>query len=254
MRDFEDAKDKVMMGSERRSMVMSEHERALTAYHEAGHAIVMLKAKGHDPLHKVTIIPRGRALGVTMFLPERDAYSKSYTELKAMIASLFGGRVAEELAFGKDFITTGASDDLKKATGLARRMVTEFGYSEKLGPLRYADNEEEVFLGHSVAQRKNVSDATAKMIDEETRLFVDEGETTARDILVKHLDGLHRLALGLMEYETLSRENVDALLEGRPVKIASPPPKPEKAPESAPPAADQKGGRSTFPTTKTRPA
>jgi cell division protease FtsH len=253
MRDFEDAKDKVMMGSERRSMVMSEHEKALTAYHEAGHAIVMLKAKGHDPLHKVTIIPRGRALGVTMFLPERDAYSKSFTELKAMISSLFGGRVAEELAFGKDFITTGASDDLKKATGLARRMVTEFGYSEKLGPLRYADNEEEVFLGHSVAQRKNVSDATAAMIDAETRVFVEEGETTARAILETHIDGLHRLAVGLMEYETLSRENCEALMRGEKIIISSPPlVEPEAAPKSDKPA-DQ-GGRSTFPSTKPRPA
>ncbi|MGY9056985.1 MAG: ATP-dependent zinc metalloprotease FtsH, partial [Alphaproteobacteria bacterium] len=252
MRDFEDAKDKVMMGAERRSMVMSEHEKALTAYHEAGHAIVMLKVKGHDPLHKVTIIPRGRALGVTMFLPERDSYSKSFTELKAMISSLFGGRVAEELAFGKDFITTGASDDLKKATGLARRMVTEFGYSEKLGPLRYADNEEEVFLGHSVAQRKNVSDATAALIDKETRVFVEEGEATARMILETHLDGLHRLALGLMEYETLSRENCEALMRGDTIKIAAPPPQAEAAPKTDKPA-DQ-GGRSTFPSTKPRPA
>ena len=255
MRDFEDAKDKVMMGSERRSMVMSEHERALTAYHEAGHAIVMLNAKGHDPLHKVTIIPRGRALGVTMFLPERDAYSKSLIELKALVASLFGGRLAEELVFGQDFVTTGASDDLKKATGLARRMVTEFGYSEKLGPLRYADNEEEVFLGHSVAQRKNVSDATAALIDSETRAFVEEGEAKARQILLDNMDGLHRLAVGLMEYETLSRENVEALMRGESIKIASPPPSPEPKPEAKPDKpADQPGSRSTFPSTKPRPA
>ena len=255
MRDFEDAKDKVMMGSERRSMVMAEHERTLTAYHEAGHAIVMLKAKGHEPLHKVTIIPRGRALGVTMFLPERDAYSKSLTELKALIASLFGGRLAEELVFGKDFVTTGASDDLKKATGLARRMVTEFGYSDKLGPLRYADNEEEVFLGHSVAQRKNVSDATAALIDSETRAFVEEGEAVARQILLDNMDGLHRLAVGLMEYETLSRENVEALMRGESVKIANPRPDPEPEPEAKPDKpADQSGGRSTFPSTKPRPA
>jgi len=253
MRDFEDAKDKVMMGSERRSMVMAEHERALTAYHEAGHAIVMLKVKGHDPLHKVTIIPRGRALGVTMFLPERDAYSKSMTELKSLIASLFGGRVAEELIFGKDSITTGASDDIKKATGLARRMVTEFGYSEKLGPLRFADNEEEVFLGHSVAQRKNMSDATAALIDEETRRFVEEGEATARAILLGNLDGLHRLAVGLMEYETLSRENVEALMRGDTINIQRPS---EVKPEAATPdkPADTGGRSSTFPATKPRPA
>ena len=250
MRDFEDAKDKVMMGAERRSMVMAEHERALTAYHEAGHAIVMLKAKGHDPLHKVTIIPRGRALGVTMFLPERDAYSKTMTELKSLIASLYGGRLAEELVFGKDFVTTGASDDLKKATGLSRRMVTEFGYSEKLGALRFADNEEEVFLGHSVAQRKNVSDATAALIDQETRRFAEEGEATARAILIDHMDGLHRLAVGLMEYETLSRENVEALMRGEAISIQ----RPEPAAPAKPDAPTDHGGRSTFPSTKPRPA
>jgi cell division protease FtsH len=190
-----------------------------------------------------------------MFLPERDSYSKSLTELKALIASLFGGRLAEELVFGKDFVTTGASDDLKKATSLARRMVTEFGYSDKLGPLRYADNEEEVFLGHSVAQRKNVSDATAAMIDSETRVFVEEGEARAREILIEHMDGLHRLAVGLMEYETLSRENVEALMRGDTIKIATPPPAPEPEPEAKPDKpADQSGGRSTFPSTKPRPA
>ena len=176
MAEFEQAKDKVMMGAERRSMVMTEDEKKLTAYHEAGHALVMLYAEGHEPLHKVTIIPRGRALGVTMFLPERDKYSQSKLELEAMIASLFGGRVAEELIFGPEKVTTGASDDIRRATNLARRMVTEFGFSEKLGPLRYSENEEEVFLGHSVTQRKNVSDATAKMIDEEIRRIVEEGE------------------------------------------------------------------------------
>ena len=181
-----------------------------------------------------------------MFLPERDAYSKSMTELKSLIASLFGGRLAEELVFGKDFITTGASDDIKKATGLARRMVTEFGYSEKLGPLRYADNEEEVFLGHSVAQRKNVSDATAALIDEETRSFVEEGEAAARAILVDHMDGLHRLAVGLMEYETLNRDNVEALMRGDTINI--------QRPVDPPPAASDHGGRSTFPATKPRPA
>src|ERR1700686_223155 len=189
MAEFEQAKDKVMMGAERRSMVMTEDEKKLTAYHEAGHALCMLYAEGHEPLLKVTIIPRGRALGVTMFLPERDKYSQSKIEIKAMMTSLFGGRVAEELIFGLDKVTTGASDDIRRATGLARRMGTEFGFSEKLGPLRYADNEEEVFLGHSVTQRKNVSDATAKLIDEEIRRIVDEGDRTAREILTAHLDG-----------------------------------------------------------------
>jgi cell division protease FtsH len=214
MNEFEQAKDKVMMGAERRSMVMTEEEKRLTAYHEGGHALCMLYAEGHEPLHKVTIIPRGRALGVTMFLPERDKYSQSKMEIKAMVASLFGGRVAEELIFGPDKVTTGASDDIRRATGLARRMVTEFGFSERLGPLRYSENEEEVFLGHSVTQRKNVSDATAKVIDEEIRRIVEEGEHTAREILTSRLDELHALAHGLLEYETLSVDEIRRIIKG----------------------------------------
>ncbi|HEY1258250.1 MAG TPA: ATP-dependent zinc metalloprotease FtsH [Stellaceae bacterium] len=214
MSEFEQAKDKVMMGAERRSMVMTEDEKKLTAYHEAGHALCMLYAEGHEPLHKVTIIPRGRALGITMYLPERDKYSQSKLEIKAMVASLFGGRVAEELIFGTERITTGAADDIKRATMLARRMVTEFGFSDKLGPLRYSENEEEVFLGHSVTQRKNVSDATAKLIDEEIRRVVDEGEQTARDILTARLDELHALAKGLLEYETLSADEIRRIVKG----------------------------------------
>jgi cell division protease FtsH len=214
MGEFEHAKDKVMMGAERRSMVMTEEEKTLTAYHEAGHAMCMLFAEAHEPLHKVTIIPRGRALGVTMFLPERDKYSQSKQEIKAMMTSLFGGRVAEELIFGEDKVTTGAADDIRRATNLARRMVTEFGFSDKLGPLRYSENEEEVFLGHSVTQRKNVSDATAKMIDDEIRSIVDEGERTARGILTAHLDELHLLAKGLLEYETLSADEIRRVING----------------------------------------
>jgi cell division protease FtsH len=227
MLEFEQAKDKVMMGAERRSMVMTEDEKRLTAFHEAGHALCMLYAEGHEPLHKVTIIPRGRALGVTMFLPERDKYSQSKIEIKAMLASLFGGRVAEELIFGPDKVTTGASDDIKRATGLARRMVTEFGFSEKLGPLRYSENEEEVFLGHSVTQRKNVSDATAKVIDDEIRRCVEEGEHTARAILTSHLDELHALAHGLLEYETLSSDEIRRIIKGERIvreSTSSPPP------------------------------
>ena len=174
----------------------------------------MLYAEGHEPLHKVTIIPRGRALGITMFLPERDKYSQSKIEIKAMLASLFGGRVAEELIFGPDKVTTGAADDIKRATGLARRMVTEFGFSEKLGPLRYSENEEEVFLGHSVTQRKNVSDATAKVIDDEIRRIVEEGEHAARAILTSRLDELHALAHGLLEYETLSADEIRRVIKG----------------------------------------
>lgn len=214
MLEFEESKDKVMMGAERRSMVMTENEKKLTAYHEAGHALIMLHAEGHEPLHKVTIIPRGRALGLTMFLPERDKYSQSQMELKAMIASLFGGRVAEEMIFGIDHVTTGASDDLKRATEIARRMVTEYGFSEKLGPLRYNADQEEVFLGHSVSQQKNVSDATAELIDQEVRRFVEEGEKTARGILAEYKDDLEIVAKGLLEYETLSREEIEALLRG----------------------------------------
>ena len=214
MQELEESKDKVMMGAERRSMVMTEDEKKLTAYHEGGHALVMIHAKGHDPLHKVTIIPRGRALGLTMFLPERDKYSQSRTELEAMIASLFGGRVAEELIFGVENVTTGASDDIRRATQLARAMVTEYGFSDVLGPLRYSENQEEVFLGHSVTQTKNVSESTQKIIDEETRRLVEIGGTTARSIIEGHLGDLHVIANALLEYETLSREEIDALLRG----------------------------------------
>jgi cell division protease FtsH len=217
MRDFESAKDKVIMGAERRSMVMSEEEKRLTAYHEGGHALVILTVEGHEPLHKVTIIPRGRALGVTMYLPERDRYSQSKRELDAMLAGLFGGRVAEELVFGKDKVTTGAADDIRRATNLARRMVTEFGFSDRLGPLRYSENEEEVFLGHSVTQRKNVSDATASIIDLEIRAIIDQAEAVARKILTERLEGLHLVARALLEYETLSREEVLAALRGDPI-------------------------------------
>jgi len=214
MAEFEEARDKVMMGAERRSMVMSEDEKRLTAYHEAGHALVGMHMDGCDPLHKVTIIPRGRALGVTMSLPERDRYSYSVYELKAKIAMMFGGRIAEELIFGKDKVTTGASNDIKEATGLARRMITEYGFSEKLGPLRYEDNQEEVFLGLSVSQHKSISDATAKLIDEETRALIEGGEDAARRILVEHMDELHIVGKALLEYETLSGDDVQLLLDG----------------------------------------
>jgi len=245
MPEMEDAKDKVMMGAERRSMVMSDDEKKLTAYHEAGHAIVMLNVKGHEPLHKVTIIPRGRALGLAMYLPERDRLSQSITEIRALIASAFGGRVAEEIIFGADNITTGASQDIKVATQYARRLVTEFGFSEKLGPLRYADNEEEVFLGHSVTQRKNVSDATAALIDEETRRFVEEGEAEARRILTERFDDLHALAQGLLEHETLDRNDIDALLRGETIERPDPPEPPAGAPNDG-------GPRSSIPTGKRR--
>ncbi|MBX7199580.1 MAG: ATP-dependent zinc metalloprotease FtsH [Rhodospirillaceae bacterium] len=227
MLELEEAKDKVLMGAERRSMVMNEDEKKLTAYHEGGHALVMLHVPSHEPLHKVTIIPRGRALGVTMWLPERDKYSMSKIELQAQVASLFGGRVAEEITFGPDKVTTGASDDIRRATDIARRMVTEYGFSDKLGPLRYTDNQGEVFLGHSVTQQKNVSDATARVIDEEVRSFVEAGEATARKILEEHRDQLEIIAQGLLEHETLSRDEIEALLRGEKIdKTERSPPKP----------------------------
>jgi cell division protease FtsH len=214
MVDFEYAKDKVLMGSERRSMVMTEEEKELTAYHEAGHALVGLYVPGNDPLHKVTIIPRGRALGVTMNLPERDRYGFKKSELEAKLAMMFGGRVAEELIYGPENITTGAGNDIQQATNLARAMVTEYGMSEKLGPLRYNDNQEEIFLGHSVARTQNVSGATAKIIDEEIRRIIEEAETKARKVLTEHLDSLHKVAKALLEYESLSGGEIQALLRG----------------------------------------
>jgi len=214
MAEFEEAKDKVMMGAERRSMVMTEDEKKLTAYHEAGHALVSIYMPKTDPLHKVTIIPRGRALGVTMSLPERDQLSMSERQLLSRLALMYGGRLAEELTFGKENITTGAGNDIQQATGLARKMVMEYGFSDKLGRLRYADNEEEVFLGHSVSRQKNVSDATAALIDEEVRRLIEEAEDAARKVLTEHADELEALAQGLLEYETLSGTEVKALLAG----------------------------------------
>ncbi len=254
MSELENAKDKVLMGAERRSMVMTDKEKETTAYHEAGHALVALYSPGHDPLHKVTIIPRGRALGITMSLPERDRYGFAKRELEAKIAMMFGGRVAEELIYGKDNVTTGAGDDIRQATELARRMVTEFGFSDVLGPLRYSENEQEVFLGHSVTQRKNVSEATAKIIDEEIRRVVEEGEARARRILGDRTEELHRLAKGLLEYETLSGDEIQSLLKGNPIvrpdKDAQPePPKPRSSVPTSKPVGQReaKGGGSMEP-------
>ena len=214
MADFEDAKDKVMMGAERRSMVMTEEERRLTAYHEGGHALVTTQCPASDPIHKATIIPRGQALGLVQRLPERDRYSHARNYLEESLAIAMGGRVAEEIIFGPECVTTGAASDIKQATDLARRMVTEWGMSDELGPLRYSDNEEEVFLGHSVTQRKNVSEATAQIIDAEIRGLIETAETRARDIITTHVDDLHRLAAALLEYETLTGNDIDALLRG----------------------------------------
>ena len=215
MEQFEKAKDKIMMGSERRSMVMSDDEKRLTAYHEAGHAIVGLLVPSHDPVYKVTIIPRGRALGVTMFLPEEDRYSFSKERLESQISSLFGGRIAEELIFGPDSVTTGASNDIQRATELARNMVTRWGLSEKLGPLTYSDEEGEVFLGHSVTQHKTVSDQTQDLIDEEVRRIIDRNYKRSTTLLGENEQRLHMMAAALIRYETIDVEQIKDIMEGR---------------------------------------
>jgi len=217
MADFEAAKDKVLMGAERRSLVMSEHEKKLTAYHEGGHALVSLSVPGCDPLHKVTIIPRGRALGVTMNLPERDRYTFKKNEIEARLAMMFGGRVAEQLVFGEANVTTGASNDIQQATELARRMVTEWGMSDKLGRLRYSDNEEEIFIGRSITRTRNVSEDTARLIDGEVRQIVEAAEARARQVLTDRLDTLHAIAAALLEYETLNGDDIDNVIRGEPI-------------------------------------
>ena len=214
MLELELAKDKVMMGAERKSMVMTEDEKKATAYHEAGHALVSLHVPGCDPLHKVTIIPRGRALGVTWNLPERDRYSMSMKQMKARLALCFGGRIAEQLIYGIDELNTGASNDIQQATDMARSMVMEYGMSEKLGWLRYRDNQEEVFLGHSVARSQSVSEETARLIDSEVRRLIEEAESAARQVLTDNLDELHRLAGALLEYETLNGEEAKKAIKG----------------------------------------
>src|SRR5579885_1046373 len=215
MQEFEQAKDKIMMGVERKSMVMSEEEKRMTAYHEAGHTIVGRLMPEHDPVYKVTIIPRGLALGVTFFLPEEDRYSTSKRRLESRIAGLYGGRIAEELIFGPEAITTGAANDLEKVTEIARNMVTKWGMSEKLGPLTYGEDEEEVFLGHSVTQHKVLSDSTARIIDEEVRQIVERNYQRARQLLQENMDKLHKMAEALIKYETLDPEQIEDIMAGR---------------------------------------
>jgi cell division protease FtsH len=215
MDQFERAKDKIMMGAERRSMVMTDSEKSMTAYHEAGHAIVGVSVPEHDPVYKVTIIPRGRALGVTQFLPEQDRYSMSKRRLESTIATLFGGRIAEEIIFGADAVTTGASNDIERATDLARSMVTKWGLSDRLGPLAYAEEEGEVFLGRSVTQHKKVSDKTAHEIEEEVRRVIDTNYGHARQILQTNLDKLHSMAEALIKYETIDEEQIKDIMAGR---------------------------------------
>ncbi|MEL7365525.1 MAG: ATP-dependent zinc metalloprotease FtsH [Pseudomonadota bacterium] len=213
MVEFELAKDKIMMGAERRSMVMSEETKESTAYHEAGHAIVGRLVPEHDPVYKVSIIPRGRALGVTMYLPEQDRVSMSRQHLESMISSLYGGRLAEELIYGADKVSTGASNDIERATDIARKMVTQWGFSEKLGPLLYAEDEGEVFLGRSVTQTKHMSDDTAKLIDDEVRSIIDRNYERAKQILEDNMDIMHAMKDALMKYETIDAGQIDDLME-----------------------------------------
>jgi cell division protease FtsH len=215
MEHFDKARDKILMGTERRSMAMSEEEKTLTAYHEAGHAIVGRLVPEHDPVYKVTIIPRGRALGVTMYLPEGDKYSYNRTAIESQLCSLYGGRVAEELIFGNDKVTTGASNDIERATKMARNMVTKWGLSDEMGPIAYSEDEDEVFLGRSVTQHKSVSDDTARRIDEVVRGILDKAYGRTTTILTENLDKLHAMARLLLEYETIDVPQIDAIMEGR---------------------------------------
>src|SRR5947208_2518830 len=232
--DLEDAKDKVMLGLERKSMVLTEEERKLTAYHEAGHALVGLTVPGIDPIHKVTIVPRGRALGITFFLPEKDRRNVTKQWLLGQLAMSYGGRVAEELVFGPDKVTTGAYSDIQQATEMARRMVTQFGMSDVVGPIAVGDREAEIFLGREVVQRREVSERTAELVDTELKRLLGEAYEHARDILTKHRDQLDRLAASLLERETLDREEVDLVMAGKPL--------PPLAPASSPPAAPSPEG------------
>jgi len=218
MDEFEKAKDKILMGTERRSMVMTEKEKEMTAYHEAGHAIVGRLVPEHDPVYKVSIIPRGRALGVTMYLPEQDRVSHSKRFLESMISSLFGGRIAEELIYGKDAVSTGASNDIERATDLARKMVTQWGFSDKLGPLLYAEEEGEVFLGRSVSKNKHMSEDTVKLIDQEIREFIDRNYERARQLIADNMDILHAMKDALMTYETIDAKQIDDLMARREVR------------------------------------
>ena len=242
MGEFEFAKDKVMMGAERRSLVMSDDEKKSTAYHESGHAICSIYETECDPIHKATIIPRGRALGMVMSLPEGDRYSTSKAKLVAQLAMAMGGRAAEEIIFGADNVSNGASGDIKMETAQARRMVTEWGMSDKLGMIAYGDNSQELFLGHSVQQNKSVSEHTAQEIDGEIKSIIDTAYNKARTILTEHIDELHRLARGLLEYESLSGEEIRTVLRGEPVIRR----------DADEPAPEQR--RASVPTTSSKPS
>ncbi|WP_375267931.1 ATP-dependent zinc metalloprotease FtsH [Phenylobacterium sp.] len=240
-RDFEDAKDKVMMGAERRSMAMSEDEKRLTAYHEGGHALVALSVPATDPVHKATIIPRGRALGMVMQLPERDQLSMTYEQMTSRLAIMMGGRVAEEIIFGKEKITSGASSDIDQATRLARAMVTKWGFSDQLGVVAYGENQDEVFLGHSVARSQNVSEETSRIIDAEIKRLVQAGWDEAHRILTEKAEDLHKLAKALLEYETLSGDEIVNVLKGVPPKRDEPDQPRSLGPAVAVPISPQPG-------------
>jgi cell division protease FtsH len=237
MQDFEDAKDKVMLGVERKSLVLSEDERRLTAYHEAGHTVVSMKTPGSDPIHKVTIVPRGRALGLMMSLPEKDRYGQTKEWLIGRLAIAFGGRVAEELIFGPSKVTTGAGSDIEQATAIARRMVTQFGMSEKIGMMAVGDREQEIFLGREFGQRREVSERTAEIVDDEVKRFIDEAHEKARKILNDHRELLERIALALLDRETIDRDDIDLLAQGK-LLPPQPPATPPASPASSQPRAD----------------
>ena len=241
-KEFEDAKDKVMMGAERRSMVMTEEEKILTAYHEAGHAMVSIFVPGNDPVHKATIIPRGRALGMVQSLPERDRYSMSYEQMTGRIAMAMGGRVAEELKFGRDKVTSGASSDIEMATKIARAMVTQYGLSEKLGPIAYAEDEGEVFLGQSIARSKTISTDTAKLIEDEIKRFVTEGHELARKVLTDHRSDWENLAEALLEFETLTGDEINKLLKGEAIVREDPLDPKDHTPSSSVPSSGALSG------------
>jgi cell division protease FtsH len=237
-RDFEEAKDKVMLGVERRSLVLTEDERKLTAYHEAGHAIVALKTPGSDPIHKVTIVPRGRALGLTASLPEVDRHNYTKEWLIGSLAMFFGGRVAEEIIFGPEKVTTGAGNDIERATALARRMVTQFGMSERIGPLAVGDKEQEIFLGREFAQRREISERTAEAVDDEVKRLVDEAYAKAMEIVQENRELLDRIAVALLERETIDREDLDRLVKGEalPPRTLTPEPFNPQTPSPTKPA------------------
>jgi cell division protease FtsH len=230
MADLEEAKDKVMLGAERKSLVMKDEERRLTAYHEAGHAVCAMMVKGNDPLHKVTIVPRGRALGIAFTLPEDDRVSVTREQIEARLAMAYGGRAAEEMIFGHDHVTTGAASDITQATGIARRYVTQWGLSDTIGPILVGDNEQEVFLGRELMSRREVSEKTAQLVDTEVKRVIDQAFHRAKTVLTEHLDLLHKVAKSLLERETLTREDIEVLRRGEQLPPRTPTGMPPTAP------------------------